>query len=123
MVLIGMAIGAGLGLLGIYIAYQLWVVNPERPPRSVRAFGALHRVFVNKWYFDEAYDRAFVRPFALVRPLRATTFERVLVNGALVGGAPARARRSAAVRAVQTGYLRYYAALLLVGSPASAPTS
>jgi NADH-quinone oxidoreductase subunit L len=43
-------------------------------------------------------------------------FERVVVNGLLVGG-PAGAVRagSAAVRAIQSGFLRYYAALLLLG--------
>jgi NADH-quinone oxidoreductase subunit L len=40
----------------------------------------------------------------------------VVVQGALVGGASVAVRAaSQAVRGVQTGYLRYYAALLLVG--------
>ena len=40
----------------------------------------------------------------------------MFVNGALVGGTSGAVRAaSAAVRGVQTGYLRYYAALLLVG--------
>src|SRR5688500_906724 len=116
MVLIGMAIGAGLGLLGIYIAYQLWVVNPERPAAIRARFGALHRVFVNKWYFDEAYDRAFVRPGGWIGRFSNSRIERGLVDGALVGGASGAVRAaSAAVRGIQTGYLRYYAALLLVG--------
>ena len=39
-----------------------------------------------------------------------------VVNGALVGGTSGAVRAaSAAVRGIQTGYLRYYAALLLVG--------
>ena len=38
--LIGLVVGAGLGLLGIFIAYQLWVVHPERPRRDA---GALRR--------------------------------------------------------------------------------
>ena len=41
---------------------------------------------------------------------------RVVVNGALVDGTSVAVRAaSAAVRGVQSGYLRYYAALLLVG--------
>jgi NADH-quinone oxidoreductase subunit L len=116
MVLLGMAIGAGVGLLGIFIAYQLWVVHPERPAAIRARFGALHRVFVNKWYFDEAYDRAFVRPGGWIGRFANSTIERGLVNGALVGGASGAVRAaSAAVRGIQTGYLRYYAALLLVG--------
>ena len=40
----------------------------------------------------------------------------MFVQGALVGGTTGLVRlASAAVRGIQTGYLRYYAALLLMG--------
>ena len=45
-----------------------------------------------------------------------STFERVIVNGLFVGGATGLIRAgSAAVRSRQTGFLRAYAALMLVG--------
>jgi NADH-quinone oxidoreductase subunit L len=57
-----------------------------------------------------------VRPAAWLGRFCASTFERVFVNGALVGGSSGLVRAlSAAVRGVQSGYLRYYAALLLMG--------
>ena len=113
---IGLLIGAVIGALGIFVAYQLWVVNPERPARIRQQFAPLHRFFVNKWYFDEAIDFLVVRPSAWFGRWARNTFERVVVNGAIVGGAAQAVRAgSAAVRAIQTGYLRYYAALLLVG--------
>jgi NADH-quinone oxidoreductase subunit L len=116
MVLLGMAIGAALGLLGIFIAHQLWVVHPERPAAIQARFSGLHRFFVNKWYFDEAIDFVLVRPVAWFGRFCNSTIERGLVDGALVGGASGAVRAlSAAVRGIQTGYLRYYAALLLVG--------
>jgi NADH-quinone oxidoreductase subunit L len=116
LVLIGMVVGAALGLLGIFIAYVLWVKQPERPAAIQARLSGLHRVFVNKWYFDEAIDFLVVRPFAWFGRFANTTFERVFVQGALVGGSSGLVRlASAAVRGVQTGYLRYYAALLLVG--------
>jgi NADH-quinone oxidoreductase subunit L len=71
---------------------------------------------VNKWYFDEAIDLAFVRPWGWAGRFARNTFERLFVNGALVGGAAGLVRAaSAGVRGIQSGYLRYYAALLLVG--------
>jgi len=116
MVLLGMAIGAALGALGIFIAYQLWVVHPERPAAIRARLAGAHRLFVNKWYFDEAIDLLIVRPSAWVGRFANSTIERGLVNGALVGGSTGAVRAlSAAVRGIQTGYLRYYAALLLVG--------
>jgi NADH-quinone oxidoreductase subunit L len=116
MVLIGMAIGAALGALGIFIAYQLWVVRPERPAAIRARLAGVHRFLVNKWYFDEAIDLVVVRPSAWIGRFANSTIERGLVNGALVGGTSGAVRAlSAAVRGIQTGYLRYYAALLLVG--------
>jgi NADH-quinone oxidoreductase subunit L len=92
------------------------VKHPERPRALQQRFAFLHRVFVNKWYFDEAIDLVVVRPMTWVGRFASTTFERLVVQGALVGGTSGLVRlASAGVRRVQTGYLRYYAALLLMG--------
>ncbi|HEX5782372.1 MAG TPA: NADH-quinone oxidoreductase subunit L [Solirubrobacteraceae bacterium] len=115
-VVIGMVIGALVGAAGIFIAYTLWVKQPERPKALQARFASLHGFLVNKWYFDEAIDFLVVRPGAWLGRFGRTTFERVVVDGALVGGATGVVRlASAGVRRVQTGYLRYYAALLLMG--------
>ncbi len=113
---IGLVIGTAIALFGIFVAYGLWVRSPERPRALQQRFGPLHRVFVNKWYFDEAIDLLVVRPMSWVGRFARSTFERAFVDGALVGGTSGLVRLgSAAVRRVQTGYLRYYAALLLMG--------
>ena len=79
-------------------------MHPERPARIRQQFAPLHRFFVNKWYFDEAIDFLVVRPFAWFGRWARNTFERVVVNGAIVGGAAGAVRAgSAAVRAIQTG--------------------
>jgi NADH-quinone oxidoreductase subunit L len=109
-------VGTAIGLAGIGLAFTLYVRHPERPAEIRARFAGLHRLFVNKWYFDEAIDALFVRPAAWCGRFARDTFERIFVDGALVGGASGAVRAlSAAVRRVQSGYLRYYAALLLVG--------
>jgi NADH-quinone oxidoreductase subunit L len=114
--IIGMLVGAGLGALGIFIAYTLYVRSPERPAAIQARFRALHSFFVHKWYFDELYDVAIVRPVAMIGRFSRNVIERGLVQGALVGGTSGLIRSvSSAVRGAQSGYLRYYAALLLVG--------
>ena len=92
-------------------------LRPRRQRRGAPgALRRLHKFFFNKWYFDEAIDFLIVRPFAWFGRFANSTFERVFVNGALVGGSTGAVRvLSAAVRGIQSGYLRYYAALLLVG--------
>jgi NADH-quinone oxidoreductase subunit L len=113
---VGLILGAALGAVGIALAYRVWVRRPGTAA-AVRARGRpLYTLFVNKWYFDELIDLAVVRPGAWIGRFSQQTFERLFVNGVLVGGTTGVVRAgSAAVRATQTGFLRYYAALLVVG--------
>jgi NADH-quinone oxidoreductase subunit L len=117
---IGLALGAALGLLGIFIAYSIWGKAEGEVAQRVQArLPFLQKLFVNKWYFDELIDFVVVRPFSWVGRFGQQTFERVVVNGTLVGGTSSVVRAgSAAVRALQSGFLRAYAALLLVGAGA-----
>jgi NADH-quinone oxidoreductase subunit L len=109
-----LAIGGLIAISGIGLAWRLW--GDGRRPELASRFGALHTFLVNKWYFDEVIDFLVVRPVAWLGRFGSSTIERVLVQGALVSGASGTVRAlSAAVRGAQTGYLRYYAALLLVG--------
>jgi NADH-quinone oxidoreductase subunit L len=112
---IGLVIGATIGIVGIGISWRLYGKGGNAAALQAR-FTRLHGFFFNKWYFDEAIDFLIVRPVAWLGRFANSTFERVFVNGALVGGSSGAVRAlSAAVRGIQSGYLRYYAALLLVG--------
>ncbi|MDQ4071507.1 MAG: NADH-quinone oxidoreductase subunit L, partial [Actinomycetota bacterium] len=67
------------------------------------------------------YDRVFVRPSRAAGRFGRTTIERFVVQGALVGGASGVVRAGTAfARAIQTGYLRAYALLVLCGVSALA---
>jgi NADH-quinone oxidoreductase subunit L len=114
--LLGLAIGAVLGVLGIAIAYAIWVQRPGTAALARERFSGAYRLFLNKWYFDELIDAVIVRPVAAFGRFSQSRFERVFVDGALIGGTIGIVRAgSAAVRAVQSGFLRVYAALMLCG--------
>jgi NADH-quinone oxidoreductase subunit L len=116
LVAVGLVLGAVLGLVGIFVAYTIWVRRPGTSARLQERFAFLHRLFVNKWYFDELNEALFVRPFAWIGRFGQQTFERIFVNGTLVGGTTTIVKASsAAVRGLQTGFLRMYAALVLLG--------
>ena len=109
-------LGAVVGLAGIAVAYLVWVRSPGTAGRIRERARALYRLFVNKWYFDELIDGAIVAPAAWLGRFAQQTFERLVVDGLLVGGTTNVVRAgSAAVRAAQSGFLRVYAALLVLG--------
>jgi NADH-quinone oxidoreductase subunit L len=115
----GLGLGTVLGLLGIALAHRIWVAR-RGSAEAVRTRTALTRglyeLFLNKWYFDELIDALVVAPMASVGRFARDTFERAIIDDTLVGGVSGVVRAgSAAVRAAQNGFVRYYAALLLVG--------
>ena len=91
------------------------VRRPATAEALRRRLGPLYELSVNKWYFDQVDAQLVVRPGATVGRLGATVFERVVIDG-LVNGIVSVARvGSAVVRAAQNGFLRVYAALMLLG--------
>jgi NADH-quinone oxidoreductase subunit L len=115
--LIGLVLGAVLGLAGIALAHRIWVQKPGTSAALRARLTPVHRLFVNKWYFDELISAVVIRPFAWFGRFGQQTFERVFVQGTLVGGTTGIVRAgSATVRALQSGLLRSYAALLVFGT-------
>jgi NADH-quinone oxidoreductase subunit L len=116
LVIVGLVLGAALAVAGIWIAYFVWVARPGTSERIRTRFAPLYRLFVNKWYFDELIELIVVRPIAWLGRFGQQTFERVVINGFFVGGTTGIVKAgSAAARALQNGFLRAYAALLVLG--------
>jgi NADH-quinone oxidoreductase subunit L len=111
----GLAIGGVISLAGIGIAYWLYVARPETPAALIRRFGPVHTFLANKWYFDEAIYFLVVRPALAIGRFANSVFERVVVDG-LVSGTEGTVRSAGGVvRAVQNGFVRSYALLLIAG--------
>jgi NADH-quinone oxidoreductase subunit L len=119
LLVLGLVLGTVIGLAGIALAYRIWVARPGLA-RTIRAQApggeALYRLFAGKWYFDELIDALIVRPAAAAGRFARDSFERLIVDDTMVGGTTGLVRAgSAAVRAAQSGFVRYYAALLVLG--------
>jgi NADH-quinone oxidoreductase subunit L len=117
----GLAIGGVISIVGISIAAYCYLRRPgftlavrDRLPR-------LHSFLSHKWYFDEAIDALFVRPTATFGHFGRTVIESELVQGMIVGGAVSIVRAGTSLaRGLQSGLLRAYALLLLIGLTALA---
>jgi NADH-quinone oxidoreductase subunit L len=113
---VGLAIGAGIALTGIAIAYRIWIRSPQTATRLRERLAPVYTLLSNKWYFDELIDLVIVRPALFLGRVAESVLERVVINGFFTGGAVSIVRAgSAAVRRAQTGFVRYYAAAVVVG--------
>ena len=111
------AISVGAGLAGILLAWLFYIVKPELPEALSKALSGPYRVIYNKYYVDEAYDALIVHP--LRDGSRSVLWHGVdagLIDG-MVNGAGALARSvGAGLRTMQSGYIRRYAAWVVLGS-------
>ncbi|MFN2616972.1 MAG: NADH-quinone oxidoreductase subunit L [Thermoleophilaceae bacterium] len=114
--LIGLVAGGLVSIVGIALAYLVYMRRRSLRLELRERLDALHTFLVNKWYFDELYAAVFVRPGAAAGRLGRNVIETDFVQGTVVGGATGVVRAGTAfARAIQTGYLRAYALLLLMG--------
>jgi NADH-quinone oxidoreductase subunit L len=112
---IGLGIGGFIALAGIGIAYYLYVARPQLPRQLEARLRPLHTLFANKWYFDELIDVLVVRPALAIGRFADRVIERVVVDGLVSGTAETVRGAGGVVRAIQSGFVRSYALLLIAG--------
>jgi NADH-quinone oxidoreductase subunit L len=111
-----MAMATVVGLGGIALAFFLFLRRRDVTEALARRFAGLHRVLLKKYYVDEAYNAAIVRP--LVKGSEGALWRGVdagVIDGAVNGVGRLVRSASGALRQVQTGALRGYAASLFIG--------
>ncbi|MGN6169643.1 MAG: NADH-quinone oxidoreductase subunit L [Solirubrobacteraceae bacterium] len=108
---LGGACGAALAVGGIAVAYRIWFAAPEIATNLRHRFAPIYTLFVNRWYFDELINILVVSPALMLGRLADSVLERTLIARGVTGATEEAVRAgSAAVRRSQTGFLRYYAA-------------
>ena len=111
----GLGVGAAISVLGIAVAWWFYIAQPTAPAILQRRLKPLHTLFSNKWYFDEAIDLLIVRPALAIGRFANRVFERFVVDGLVSGTEETVRGAGGAVRAVQNGFVRSYALLLIAG--------
>jgi NADH-quinone oxidoreductase subunit L len=116
---VGLAAGGIISIAGIFVAYTFYVRRRGVTLELRDRYRRLHDFLEHKWYFDELYDAVFVRPAATLGTFGRRVIEADFVQGFIVGGATGIVRAGTLfARAIQTGFLRAYALLLLFGAAA-----
>jgi NADH-quinone oxidoreductase subunit L len=114
-----MYISVAAGVAGIGLAWLMYVARPGMADSLAGALKAPYQLIYNKYFVDEVYDAAVVRP--LVGGSRFVLWKGVdagLIDG-IVNGVGSRARDVGGVlRLLQSGSIRSYATWVLFGSVA-----
>jgi len=110
------ALPTAVGLVGIAGAYLFYLARPDWPAAVAGRMRGLYLFLLNKWYFDELYDRIFVEPAKALGRGFWKGGDGALIDGVGPDGVAA-AVRDLARRAsrLQSGYLYHYAFAMLIG--------
>ncbi len=112
-----MVVSVAAGLIGIGLAWLMYVARPALADSFAGSIGGLYRLVYNKYFVDEIYDAAIVKP--VVGGSRAVLWRGVdagLIDG-IVNGVGTWARGVGGIlRLIQSGNIRSYAAWVLFGS-------
>lgn len=104
-----------MGVIGLLMGWLLYNRFTSLPDKLSNAFKPLHALFFKKWYFDELYDAAFVKPASKLGTLFWAS-DRNLVDGL---GPDGVAKRSLGVAGLlsrfQSGYVFQYAFVMMIG--------
>jgi NADH-quinone oxidoreductase subunit L len=103
-------------LIGLGLAYWMYIARPELPARAAQSMRPLYNFSLRKWYFDELYDRIFVRPAWYLGEGLWKAGDGALIDGVGPNGVAA-VTRDLAKRAsrLQSGYVYHYAFAMLIG--------
>ncbi|MDA8158229.1 MAG: NADH-quinone oxidoreductase subunit L [Deltaproteobacteria bacterium] len=103
------------GLLGIYIAYLLYIRKSVDPERIKSIFKPVYILSYNKVYIDEIYNFLIVKPLLVFFDFLWKVIDVKVIDGAVNGIARAFAGFSVKTRKIQNGMLMSYILTLSIG--------
>jgi NADH-quinone oxidoreductase subunit L len=117
--LLGWLIGGTVSLAGIACAFALFVWASETRERALetsRVLAWLAALSFRKFYVDELYNLAVVRPFRALSLVLFYVVDRLLIDWIFVAGAALLVKGAGAtLRRLQPGRIPAYTALFLLG--------
>jgi len=113
-----MIISSAFGIGGILLAAVVYLIVPSLSDTLKSAFGPVYTLLVNKYYVDELYAAAIVKPLTLLsRTVLWRGVDEALIDTGLVNGFSRGLQAVGSVlRYWQSGSIRDYATWILAGS-------
>jgi NADH-quinone oxidoreductase subunit L len=110
-----MGLSVAIAVIGIGVAFVMYLKNPQLPASFVARFTQLHRWVYNKWFVDEAYDVLFVNSTKKLGTFCWKGFDVKVVDGIVNGTGKLVNVFSTALRYTQSGLIHNYALTMVLG--------
>jgi NADH-quinone oxidoreductase subunit L len=115
LILAGVAVGAGL--IGLVVAYWLYLKRPEKADGIAKSLKPAYTTLLNKYYVDELYAAVVVKPLLWISTnVLWKVADVAIIDGAVNGIAHETTALGDGVRHTQSGNTRSYAVWVVVGA-------
>ncbi len=105
-----------LAILGIGLAWVFYSLRPDWPEAVANRLGGIHRLLLNKYGFDDFYQRVFADGSRTLGNMFWMSIDRKVIDGWLVNGSAAIVDRSSSLfRRLQSGFVYHYAFAMIIG--------
>jgi len=106
-----------LAMGGIGLAYAMYFKETAMPAKLAAAAKPLHAFLLNKWYWDELFERTLMLPAqwmgnTLWQKMDLAVIDKGLIHGGIVNSIRVGAAR---MRQLQTGMVYHYAFAMVIG--------
>lgn len=110
-----MGISTGIAIVGILLAYLMYIKQPDLPAKIVGKFKLIYTIIYNKYYVDEIYDATIVKPTVKTSFILWKIVDVKIIDGFVNAVARIVELKSEVLKLFQTGYVRNYALSILLG--------
>ncbi|MBL4775353.1 MAG: NADH-quinone oxidoreductase subunit L, partial [Mariprofundus sp.] len=107
-----------LAILGIALATFMYFRETAMPAAIAKAAGPIYTFLLNKWYWDEFYDKVFVAPARCLGNFLWQKGDLGMIDKGMIHGGIVDTIKSGAarMRAMQTGMIFHYAFAMVIGA-------
>jgi NADH-quinone oxidoreductase subunit L len=114
-----MAAAIGAALLGLFLAWWMYIKRPDQPKKLAESLSAPYRLLLGKYFVDELYATVIVRPLLWIsRNVLWHTVDERIIDGTVNGVANGAQGVGQMARQTESGNTRSYAAWIVVGAVA-----
>ena len=102
--------------IGIITAWVCYIKRPQLPEKIRNQFAIVHKVLVNKYYFDHFYEKIIAKNTAKLGFLFWNFGDIKVIDDFLVNGTAIRIQKLATIsKRMQSGYIYHYALMMVIG--------
>ncbi|MFN8429426.1 MAG: NADH-quinone oxidoreductase subunit L [Spirosomataceae bacterium] len=109
-----MVVSIGVAIVGLFSAYFIFGKN-ESVPESDMEISGIKKVVYHKYYIDELYNSAFVKPIEKISMFLGSVFDSKIIDGIVNSIGKIVVLISEKIRVIQVGTTRIYVLFMTLG--------